>query len=786
MSKKFNGERCERRNLTDLVLGTGPTGLKRPVSNKKKNQLSKPSVPQMPTGGPTGGSPLDRNDPQFQSWLQTNSREFYPEYSGEALKPTEWFKYVNPYTDAQKYPSNIAVNPTLLPQAASSRYMTQEIGRASSPGAKRMTMTDAYSANEQRYNENRETEQLYLDWLSRQGSAPPAPGRQVSVAEDGKSFNVSGPASQMPHGGPTHVGPWGPEAVASPGLAPTYAPQAGIPRDALGRPVQDPSQMSYSMQAYGFEDGPITPTSNPLETLLFAGPGRVASGAKTLAQAAAKPAQIMGNKALKYGAEALNSALPLGQRVASGLKSAYNGFGVYQLPSAVTGFVGGAANQIQGKGSVGNTVGMVEDVVNVLPGSKVLKTALTKGVTAKEGIKIGEDLTTGDYGSAFGRAAIGLLPGDQSRVNPSQATTYGMKWANKLWDSKPQESAQMTYGGPASPVDSLLGVLARKSSPGYTSSGNMPTDTQALLEYFNAAQGRITGGMSPRDAANTNAYLMQQQMDHGLPATAQAMYGTERKQMNPGGPTMTPGQLPDFIKQYLEEQGKLSLGSSAGQAVGQFITQNSDTVDDPMAKYGIGEGIGAAVSGATNPLAMSMGPAGMLVGAGVGALMGKHNSNLEKNRFIAAKEKLGNETEALNVANAEDFSAQTLSTYNQDGTGGGYYSRYGGPVDRFYMGGTTKKPYAMGGPIDYETEKEEVILASSYDRPVAPGQGSYNQLSENLFKGNGPSHAQGGIPTRGATQPFVDGEGRAVDSPYVFSDSKDMRFDPNDILSMIT
>ena len=34
--KKFNGHRCERRNLTDLVLGTGPDGKKRPKPKAKK------------------------------------------------------------------------------------------------------------------------------------------------------------------------------------------------------------------------------------------------------------------------------------------------------------------------------------------------------------------------------------------------------------------------------------------------------------------------------------------------------------------------------------------------------------------------------------------------------------------------------------------------------------------------------------------------------------------------------------------------------------------------------
>lgn len=95
------------------------------------------------------------------------------------------------------------------------------------------------------------------------------------------------------------------------------------------------------------------------------------------------------------------------------------------------------------------------------------------------------------------------------------------------------------------------------------------------------------------------------------------------------------------------------------------------------------------------------------------------------------------------------------------------------------------KNYREGGPVDYETEKSEVILASPNDKPVAVGQGRYTQISENLFKGGGPSHEQGGIPTRGATKEFVDAGGQVQDSPYVFSDAKEMRFDASDILSMI-
>jgi hypothetical protein len=716
MSKKFNGERCERRNLTDLVLGTGPTGMKRPVTKKK--QPAKSTVPQMPTGGPTGGSTLDRNDPQFQSWLQTTSREFYPEYSGEALNPTEWFKYVNPYTDTQKYPSNIAVNPTLLPQDASSRYMSQEIGRASSPGAKRMTMTDAYSANEQRYNENRETEQLYNDWLSRQGSAPTPPGREVTVAEDGKSYTVSGPASQMPHGGSTH------EAGLDPRLSPYYSSSPGVARDPLGRPVQDPSQMSYSMQTYGFEDGPITPTSNPLEQALFLGPGALMNAGRVAVSTAAKPVQIMGTKALKYGADALNSSLPIMSRIGAGLKSAYNAWGVAGLPTAVTGLAGGVVNQVQGKGSVANTLGMAEDVVNVLPGSKVLKTAVAKGYSAGEGIKIGEDIAGGDYASAFGRVLIGALPGDQSRINPGDVPKYVLKTGNKVWDSKPAAIPEMAYGGPSAYEIAMANhqkrMLANPGAGGeFSSEGSFP------IEDF----------------------------------------------------SMTPGQVPDALREYLKISGNASLFSGAGQAIGSYIQESGapETGERPEANA---EGvIGGALKGATNPLAMSAGPYGMIAGAIIGGVGAKLKSDKAGGEYDDA---LAEENEIRlnnNIANAKEFSTQALSQYDQQGAGGGYYAKYGGPLNKYYMGGSPEQ-------VDYETEKSEVIMASPYDRPIAVGQGGYKQLSSNLYKGNGPSHAQGGIPTRGAIEPFVDNMGEQQE-PYVFSDSKDMSFDATEILSMI-
>ena len=612
-------------------------------------------------------------------------------------------------------------------------------------------------------------------------------------------------------------------------------------------------------------------------------------------------------------------------------------------------------------------------------------------------------------------------PKPKAKKRPKNFTTEPA--ANKKFD-----------GGPTSPVDSLLDVLGRQSMPGSSREGNMDVGTQALMQYVNAAQGRMTAPMTPRDRADANAFVMQQKMDQGLPATAQAMYGMEQKGYQTGGPVLftggftapgldynapqaplslaellaqanagqgAPGQVPGKLAELLGDDAKASAISAGGQAVGEFVTGLDKRASDPGAKYGVGEGAGALIKGATNPLAMALGPVGMGVGAalGLGASIFKHKK--EKDEFELAQEEAREERIANEMAAAQSFSDQVLQTYSQEGVGGGLYARHGGPVDRFYTGGPTEPPavmpgmeqyaqyanlnpelanavanmperndrltsysdsqlsineqntalrqedqsfqpvrdafndpgvmmdtaqlglgvlqtselpvisqvagaanalgygargiysgvkgdlphagmyaglsglsvagmipaagagadaavvakqlqalnaarpatapmaltlaneavgvsrgaqalktahtaehiahplatfdkgvnvgtggnfkpsyglaqYEQGGPVDYETEKSEVILASPNDPPVAVGQGKYKQVSNNLYRAKGPSHKHGGIPTRGATEPFVDNTGTYNDSPYVFSDAKEMRFDPSEILSMIT
>jgi hypothetical protein len=88
------------------------------------------------------------------------------------------------------------------------------------------------------------------------------------------------------------------------------------------------------------------------------------------------------------------------------------------------------------------------------------------------------------------------------------------------------------------------------------------------------------------------------------------------------------------------------------------------------------------------------------------------------------------------------------------------------------FGARPKRQYGGKTP-EYETEGGEVILSDPMMKPVAIGQGKYTKMNNGgqLYKANGPSHNNGGIPTAG-------GEGG-----YVFSDA--LKFDPTSILKML-
>ncbi len=228
---------------------------------------------------------------------------------------------------------------------------------------------------------------------------------------------------------------------------------------------------------------------------------------------------------------------------------------------------------------------------------------------------------------------------------------------------------------------------------------------------------------------------------------------------------LTGPELMEAIKNQNIEAGKANmLGTGLGVA-GNLVSSMGEGEDArPDDPYKFTDALGGALSGAGQ--GAMFGLPGMLIGGAFGLGKSLFNHQKDKNEFNRMQAEAKDERTEMNVTNAQDFSTQVLNTYNQEGVGGSYYAR-------------------QGGPVDYETEKSEVILASPNDPPIAMGQGKYKQKSSNLYQGKGPSHEMGGIPTKGATEPFQDSMGQKQDSPYVFSDAKEMRFDPSSILSMI-
>ena len=240
----------------------------------------------------------------------------------------------------------------------------------------------------------------------------------------------------------------------------------------------------------------------------------------------------------------------------------------------------------------------------------------------------------------------------------------------------------------------------------------------------------------------------------------------DKIQAEASGAGMTATELLNAIKSGNAGAAKLNLLGTGLGAVGNLITTMGEGDDArPDDAYSFTDGLGSVLSGAGQ--GAMFGPPGMIVGAALGLGKSIFQHHKEKNEFIQAQEEAKEERTEMNESRASDFSDQVLSTYNQEGMVGGSY-------------------YTHGGPVDYETEKNEVILAGPNDPPIAIGQGTYKQKSTNLYEGKGPSHAMGGIPTKGATEPFVDQMGQQQDSPYVFSDAKEMRFDATSILSMIS
>jgi hypothetical protein len=235
---------------------------------------------------------------------------------------------------------------------------------------------------------------------------------------------------------------------------------------------------------------------------------------------------------------------------------------------------------------------------------------------------------------------------------------------------------------------------------------------------------------------------------------------------------LSAAELPGAIADFNKKMGQLNLASTALGTLGSYFSQQAfdpRAMEDPTRFYEsntIEAKLGDALTGASQ--GTMFGVPGAAVGAAANLLLGNDKRAREKDLFIERDESRRESLGEANSALAEARAADVYGSYNEQGN---FINPFGAMM-------------RMGGRPDYETEKNEVILASPGDKPIAMTGNSYKQLSTNLFKGRGPSHEHGGIPTKGATEPFVDSGGNYQDSPYVFSDA--YKIDPTEFLSMLS
>ena len=703
---KIDAERAEMTNFMDMVdrnaalydltaeTPSQPINVMAPDATNVPMQV--PNYLMQRWGGPykktyggypkmNPGGPVNPNDPQFQSWLNTTGRTFYPEYSGEALSPTEWYKYVNPHNNTQEYPSNIAVDPTLLPQAGD-RYMSQQIGRMSSPGAKRMTMADAYQANTERFNTNRETQRLYEDWLSRQ-SGPETRGVVTTVADDGLSFMRTGAASDLKYGGYPQYNMGGPSIdpallarlQAAQGSTPDYSSMAAPSNDRLTG-YNENQLRTYENNVYMDE------ASEQMRNI-----GTGLSNAVQYAANNPLDATQVGLGALAIGAD----AIPFGGNIVSAVADGTNAListgrsSYYNLTGdpAKSAFYGGMA---------------VLDTAAAVPG-------------------------VGNYAGATKIGAL-LNKGLHAAHPASKAVTVG-KGGNMLGEGMTYKGTpQMNYGGPG--------------TPNYYAYGD------ALDQEYAAMQGSAQSvGQGPNYWQRFQQFLQLPNMQN-----------------------LDPGQVPNAMNEMAKKQGQIATASGLMTSAGTMIS-NSELASKEGGLGTATSAAGGALSGVGAVLPYAAAVPGLAPFAAVaGAMYGAYKKkDAEYKQDRAYQEQLQEEAD-LRLDNSLDYSRQMANTYDDSGQMvNSYMAKYGGSV-----------------APDYETEKSEVILAGFGDKPVAMGQGKYNRMSQNIYRANGPSHEYGGIPTKGATMPFIDSVGNTHNSPYVFSDSKDMRFDATNILKMIS
>jgi hypothetical protein len=339
---------------------------------------------------------------------------------------------------------------------------------------------------------------------------------------------------------------------------------------------------------------------------------------------------------------------------------------------------------------------------------------------------------------------LGTGPTGKKRAKPKA------KKRSKNFATEPAVN-QRYLGGPYTDYNAMFAPQQPMAVPNMMSSIMPPSSIPSMQ----LQQQQLQPGMT------------QQQMQQYLPKAPlmDRVFGEQVDMSN-----LAPGEVADAMNANQVRQGKVALGSAALSTAGQFI-QNSDLAQGETTGGDVATGVGGAMSG----LGMALPYAAMIPGVAPFAVVGGAIASVYKKKAaeqkanLAMRERLGEENK-MRLEATKDYTKQVQEMYDPQGqVVNGYMAKYGGAM----------------GQSDYETEGGEVMMASPSDPPVGLANGGYNKMSKNMYKAVGPKHERGGIPTSGATEGFVDAQGQSHDSPYVFSDAKEMRFDASQILSMI-
>ena len=821
MAKKFNGHRCERRNLTDLVLGTGPTGKKRakPKAKKRPKNFFKP-------GGPTGGVQdntrvnMPSPPPELQGPQGIYSLPQITRHPDELVGPRQNdYAYLGPYMqgivdgevesamqhggleDARRQYNYMRSNNffdnkeyNVLPEYRGRPgpneerpfftgfdeyyqpevYATPEMDlRQTFSGLYREAGSEMDRGNVDAYRFHR----LIDEENNFAGQNPPY--RQYPNLRDQARRRMYGGPSALPqlYGGSPTANVL--DMLSNYDQTTYHLPEGMNPASAIGKmaltsaynqlPIEylinntglpmDQAVMQYNAEQRAAQQPAVQqPTGGqPLDSVGgdLSYDYYVIDG-ETVALPAGSPPPMGAAIAGDPDAAAAAVTFPDNSNATSDVQpfNAYNdmsGTATYDPATQFSGTPLQIGDNAAARASFGDA-----RLAPELAGSGLATDLFNSLALMQHGVAPNTPATTGDV--AFG--APYAAPGN-----------FALGPRNELAD-KPYDF--MNFGAEQGMRNAFMpaGSSTTFDQDSPTGGVNMEAVNRAVMRQpFGLQPSGLDGNAGLSDIAGDFAKKNQSMIDglkakvaglgksQGQPNMMQQL-GSQEGRANLANTLFKPGGTD--LSALTESTGAMANIAKGG--VNMLTNKVASTMEGDDGLFGAGmagalrAGVGAAM----------MGSGALLPIAAVGAIGGI----AKRKREMDLANKMDNQANLKTVQAVQgdlaDYSAQVNSMMNERGQG--YrFGRYGGPM----------------GQADYETEGGEMMMASPNDPPMAMGQGQYDHQVGNMYKVRGPKHEQGGVPTAGAIEPYIDEFGQRQDSPYVYSDAKEFRIDPTPFLKML-